>query len=127
MEKTKREKELEAQVEQLSGQIETLHRQIEEMKDEAAPVVSSNRDTNESYLNEYVDVRLFKDNGKYKEPLYVGINGKNCMIPRGEFVRIKRKFAFLIEQSEIQEMKAAETLQQAKDRYAQESVQPTLM
>lgn len=127
MEKTKREKELEAQVEQLSGQIETLHRQLEEMKDEAVPDVSLDRDTHESYLNEYVDVRLFKDNGKYKEPLYVGINGKNCMIPRGEFVRIKRKFAFLIEQSEIQEMKAAETLQQAKDRYAQESVQPTLM
>ena len=127
MEKTKREKELETQVEQLNEQIETLHRQIEELKEEAPAVVSSVRDTNESYLNDYVDIRLFKDNGKYKEPLYVGINGKNCMIPRGEFVRIKRKFAFLIEQSEIQEMKAAETLQQAKDRYAQESVQPTMM
>ena len=127
MEKTKREKELETQVEQLNEQIETLHRQIEELKADEESAPSPARDTNEAYLNEYVDVRLFMDNGKYKEPLYVGINGKNCMIPRGEFVRIKRKFAFLIEQSEIQEMKAAETLQQAKDRYVQESVQPTMM
>lgn len=119
MEKTKREKELEVQVEQLTAQLEA-------MKQEAAPVASP-RDTQEAYLNEYVDVRLFKDGDKYKEPLFVGINGKNCVIPRGEFVRIKRKFAFLIEQSEIQEMRAAEALQEAKDRYAQESTQPAMM
>lgn len=120
MEKTKRETELELEVEQLK-------KQIEDMQKEDDIAGSAVRDTQEAYLNEYVDVRLFKDNGKYKEPLYVGINGKNCLIPRGEFVRIKRKFAFLIEQSEIQEMRAAEALQSAKDRYAQESVQPTMM
>ena len=119
MEKTKREKELEAQIEQLTEQLEAMKQE--------APLAVTPRDTQEAYLNEYVDVRLFKDSDKYKEPLFVGINGKNCMIPRGEFVRIKRKFAFLIEQSEIQEMRAAEVLQEAKDRYVQESTQPAMM
>ena len=119
MEKTKREKELEAQVEEMKLQLEKL-KQIE-------TTASAPRDTHSDYLNEYVDVRLFKDNGKYKEPLYVGINGENCVIPRGEYVRIKRKFALLIEQSEIQEMRAAEAMQAAKDRYLQESLHPTVM
>ena len=81
----------------------------------------------EAYLNEYVAVKLFRDNDRYKDDVYVAVNGQNCVVRRGEWVRIKRKFAFLIEQSEIQEMKAAEVLQSAKERYAQESVQPTMM
>ena len=120
MEKTKREKELE-------GQLAELKRQLEDMKQTDASVALPARDKREAYLNEYVDVRLFKDNGKYKEPLYVGINGQNCVIPRGEFVRVKRKFALLIEQSELQETRAAEVIQSAKDRYAQESLKPAMM
>jgi hypothetical protein len=120
MEKTKKEKELESKVEELT-------RQLEDIKKDRAKASTSPRDTKEAYLNEYVDIRLFKDNGKYKDPLYVGINGQNCMIPRGEFVRVKRKFALLIEQSELQETRAAEAIQSAKDRYAQESLRPTMM
>ena len=120
MEKTKKEKELESKVEELT-------RQLEDIKKDRAKALTSPRDTREAYLNEYVDIRLFKDNGKYKDPLYVGINGQNCMIPRGEFVRVKRKFALLIEQSELQETRAAEAIQSAKDRYAQESLRPTMM
>ena len=120
MEKTKREKELENKVEELT-------RQLEDIKKDRVKASGYPRDTKEAYLNEYVDIRLFKDNGKYKDPLYVGINGQNCMIPRGEFVRVKRKFALLIEQSELQETRAAEAIQAAKDRYVQESLQPAMM
>ena len=120
MEKTKREKELE-------HQLAELKRQLEDMKQTGGEAALTPRDTQDAYLDEYVDIRLFKDNGKYKDPLYVGINGQNCVIPRGEFVRVKRKFALLIEQSELQETRAAEAIQSAKDRYAQESLKPTMM
>ncbi len=61
----------------------------------------------ESWLNEYVEIKLFKDNDKYKDDVYVAINGKNCVIRRGEWTRIRRKFAMLLDQSEVQDLRTA--------------------
>lgn len=60
---------------------------------------------NEAYLNEYVDVKLFRDSDRYSDDVYVAVNGQNCVIKRGEWVKIKRKFALVLDQSEIQDMK----------------------
>lgn len=59
----------------------------------------------EAYLNEYVDVKLFRDSDRYSDDVYVAVNGQNCVIKRGEWVKIKRKFALVLDQSEIQDMK----------------------
>lgn len=64
----------------------------------------------EAYLNEYVDVKLFKDSDRYVDDVYVAVNGQNCLIKRGEWVKIKRKFAIVLDQSEIQDMKTSELI-----------------
>ncbi len=64
----------------------------------------------EAYLNEYVDVKLFKDTDRYSDDVYVAVNGQNCLIKRGEWVKIKRKFALVLDQSEIQDMKTSELI-----------------
>lgn len=75
----------------------------------------------EAYLNEYVEVRLFKDNEKYKDDVYVAINGKNCVIRRGVWTRIRRKFALLLDQSEIQDLYTAELMEREAGRFADET------
>lgn len=75
----------------------------------------------EDFLNEYVEVRLFKDNEKYKDDVYVAINGKNCVIRRGVWTRIRRKFALLLDQSEIQDLRTAELMEREAGRFADES------
>ena len=75
----------------------------------------------EAWLNEYVEVRLFKDNEKYKDDVYVAINGKNCIIRRGVWTRIRRKFALLLDQSEIQDLRTAELMEKEASRFADES------
>ena len=75
----------------------------------------------EAWLNEYVEVRLFKDNEKYKDDVYVAINGKNCIIRRGVWTRIRRKFALLLDQSEIQDLRTAELMEREEGRFADES------
>ncbi|MBQ8341146.1 MAG: hypothetical protein IJY22_02060 [Clostridia bacterium] len=75
----------------------------------------------ESWLNEYVEVRLFKDNDKYKDDVYVAINGKNCVIRRGVWTRIRRKFALLLDQSEIQDLRTAELMEREANRFADDS------
>ena len=55
---------------------------------------------------EYVDVKLHRDNGKYKEPVFVAVNGENCVIERGVRVKVKRKFAEVLENSDRQDFEA---------------------
>ena len=78
----------------------------------------------EAYLNEYVAVKLFRDNDRYKDDVYVAVNGQNCLIKRGEWVKIKRKFAMVLDQSEVQDMQTAEYLEaeQTKFREAESAI-----
>ena len=76
----------------------------------------------QEWLNEYVEIRLFKDNEKYKDDVYVAINGKNCLIRRGVWTRIRRKFALLLDQSEIQDLRTAELMEQQESRFASETL-----
>ena len=71
----------------------------------------------EAYLNECVAVKLFRDNDRYKDDVYVAVNGQNCLIKRGEWVKIKRKFAMVLDQSEIQDIKTAEMLEAEQNRF----------
>lgn len=64
----------------------------------------------EEYLNEYVDIKLFRDSDRYTDDVFVAVNGENCVIKRGEWVKVKRKFALVLEQSEIQDMRAAQLM-----------------
>lgn len=57
----------------------------------------------DAFWNELVEVKLFKDNNKYKDDVYVAVNGENCVIKRGERVMIKRKFAHVLDNSDMQD------------------------
>ena len=72
----------------------------------------------ERYLNEYISVKLFKDNDRYKDDVYVAVNGQNCVIKRGEWVKVKRKFALVLDASEIQDMRTAEYLEREQKKFA---------
>lgn len=48
---------------------------------------------------ELVEIRLFKDNGAYKDDLTVGVNGEIIKIQRGKTVKIKKKFYEVIQHS----------------------------
>ena len=61
-------------------------------------------------INEYdelVEVRLFKDNERYKDDVFVAVNGESCLIKRGETVKIKKKFALAIDDAIRQQEYAA--------------------
>ena len=62
------------------------------------------------YMSEKVPVELFKDNGKYKDPLYVSVNGYNCSIERGKRVMVPRFVKQVIEQSVAQDQATAEKI-----------------
>ncbi len=60
------------------------------------------------YYNELVKVNLFKDNDKYKDDVFVAVNGVGMLVPRGKEVEIPRKYAEVLRNSEIQDGYAVE-------------------
>ena len=76
------------------------------------------RAAREAYMNEEVEIKLFKDNDKYRDPVFVGVNGETIAIERGVRVKIKRKFAEVLENSDAQEYAAAKLIERKSDEFA---------
>ena len=74
---------------------------------------------------ELVTIQLFKDNGRYKDDLYVCVNGERLLIQRGKPVQVKRKFAEVIESSMRQDQLAGAMMQRLEDDYIKATAEKT--
>ena len=54
-----------------------------------------------------VRIRLFRDNGRYKEDLFVSVNGVNYKICRGVDVEVPPEVAEVLEHSQLQDERTA--------------------
>ena len=54
-----------------------------------------------------VHIRLFRDNGRYKEDLFVSVNGVNYKIRRGVDVEVPPEVAEVLEHSQLQDERTA--------------------
>lgn len=68
-------------------------------------------------MREKVTIRLFKDNGKYKDDLSVSVNGVTYQIKRGVPVDVPRFVADVIKESEIQDTKTANMLETMREEF----------
>lgn len=66
---------------------------------------------------ETVKVKLFRDDYRYKRPLYVSINGKNWLIPRGVEVELPKYVADFIEQLAKEEADIQERIMREEQEY----------
>lgn len=72
----------------------------------------------QAYWNELVKVKLFRDNNKYKDDVFVSVNGENCVIKRGIEVEIKRKFAAVLESSDLQDYETSMLIEKKSGEFA---------
>lgn len=87
-------------------------------KGEMSAEEAQKRKDQEAYMEELVEVKLFKDNGKYKDDVFVGCNGESIAIKRGERVKIKRKFAEVLDNSEHQDYETSKLIEAKSDEFA---------
>lgn len=85
-----------------------------EKKDATEEVVMKSE---KEYWNERVPFKAFKDNGKYKDDLVVGINGKLWRIQRGVEVMIPRNVREVIYQSMDQDAATANLIERESNAY----------
>lgn len=67
--------------------------------------------------NDEVQIHLFKDGGKYKGDVFVAVNGKRCLIKRGETVKVKQKYAEVLANSQRQDSATADLIERKSEEY----------
>lgn len=70
---------------------------------------------------ELVRVKYFKDNGRYKDDITVGYNGRMYKVQRGVYVEIPRVVDEIIQQSFAQDLHSAEYQERLQNEYLEES------
>lgn len=68
-----------------------------------------------------VPVKLFKDNDKYKDDVFVAVNGRSFQIRRGETVMVPDYVAAVLEQSMAQDNATANLIERESGAYAAEA------
>lgn len=119
------------EVEELKKQLAAAEKRAKaaEKKAEEAEKISSNGDkatpgkTIAQILaeEEKETIMLFKDDGKYKDDVYVCLNGMSYQIKRGEPVEVPKSVAELIKNSERQDREAAARLESLAQKAANAS------
>ena len=94
---------------------------VNEAKAASGKPVGMTDEEKEAYdarMNEEVEVKLFKDNDKYKDPVFVGCNGESIAIERGVKVKIKRKFAEILENSDNQDYETSKLIERKSAEFS---------
>lgn len=68
-----------------------------------------------------VKIKLFKDNGMYKEPVFVAVNGHKFIVPRGVEVEVPEYIAEVLETSFRQDQATAEQIMMLEKKFAEDT------
>lgn len=66
-------------------------------------------------MQKNVRIKLFKDNSRYKEDLFVSVNGVNYKIRRGVEVEVPPEVAEVLEHSQMQDERTAARIAEAEN------------
>ena len=75
---------------ELKKQVEELKAKLAEKEEKSNAIKSPSISENEAYMNQPVTIKLFKDNDKYKDDVYVSVNDRSYLIKRGVEVTVPR-------------------------------------
>ena len=67
--------------------------------------------------NELVEIYLFEDGDRYKDDVFVAVNGKTFQIKRGENVKVPRYVKEVLDNSMTQDKAAAKYMKMKQDAY----------
>lgn len=124
-----KQKEQEARIEELLAKLEAKEAasaeapadeeaELAKAEAERAKAEAAERRRYAAWLEEKVPVKLIKlPFSGYSDSVFLSINGESIRIKRGEPVEVKRKFAMLLDQSQMQNNQAIDFMDAEETRY----------
>ena len=68
-----------------------------------------------------VKVKLFRDNDRYKDPVFVAVNGERYIVPRGVEVEIPEYIYEVLERSMAEDQQTALMLERLENKFAEKT------
>lgn len=109
MAETKSTARLEKEIEKLKAELN----QKETAKTEKYKKISAN----EEYMKQPVTIKLFKDNGKYRDDVFVAVNDRTFLIKRGVEVTVPRFVEQALKNSLTQDEYVASLVEKLQNDY----------
>ena len=97
----------------IPAQTQEMQAQTQEMQAQTQEAAQKNP------LEELVTIRLFKDNERYRDDVFVSVNGRTFQIKRGVKVQLPRYVQEVLENSMNQDLVAAAMVDQLEAGYKQ--------
>lgn len=100
-----------------------LEKEIEKLKAELNKKENENTKVqtkiyaNEEYMKQPVTIKLFKDNGKYRDDVYVAVNDRSYLIKRGVEVTVPRFIEQALKNSLTQDEYVASLVEKLQTDY----------
>lgn len=110
-------KAVEERIAQMLKEAEEKAKKIAEGKLSADACLTDEEKAEIARNEEYVEVKLFRDNDKYKDDVYVAVGDQNCVIKRGIPVKVKRKFYLALAETDDQDFKTAQLIERESGKY----------
>lgn len=107
--------------EQLRAENESLKSTAKDDAEKGNEAVDAIKQTAIERMNEKVPLKLFKDNGKYKDDLVVQLAGVAYQIKRGVNVMVPRTVYDIVRRSELQDQHTANMLDALQEKYAKQN------
>ena len=100
-----------------------LEKEIEELRAALGQKISAEAEkdkavgANEEYMKQPVTIKLFKDNGKYRDDVYVAVNDRSFLIKRGVEVTVPRFVEQALKNSLSQDEYVASLVEKLQNDY----------
>lgn len=100
-----------------------LEKEIEELRAALGQKTSAEAEknnavrANEEYMKQPVTIKLFKDNGKYRDDVYVAVNDRSFLIKRGVEVTVPRFVEQALRNSLSQDQYVASLVEKLQNDY----------
>jgi hypothetical protein len=107
-------------VAELKKEIESLKSKLA-IKENKSATLDQGVLKNEEYMRQPVTIKLFKDNGKYKDDVYVCVNDKSYLIRRGAEVTVPRFIEQALKNSLAQDEYVASLVERLTTDYEKNS------
>lgn len=112
--------ESKSEIERLKAELIKANVRAEEAESRIAEMAMEEADSNQSN-DGLVEIRLFKDGNRYKDDVFVCVNGHRMQIQRGKTVKIPKAFADVLMQSAEMDTATAELMTLKEKEFEEET------
>lgn len=124
---TKTTEEKKISIDELAQMMSGMKDELDSLKKENAELKNKRPDAPNPIpvlnpeMEELIPIQLFKDKNKYKDDVFIAINGQRVQVQRGVTVMLPKKYAMVLQRSVVQDAETADLIESETSEWERKS------